>query len=99
MKNRFCIVHKPKFTEQRDIDTWHKLEDYLDKQGDAIFLDLVIRCSTHNHPAGGEGFVKYCIKNGWLVKLKLDENTYTPWKALEGTRVIDNNDITWNRGI
>ena len=86
MKNRFRIAHKPKFTEQQDIDTWHKLENYLDKHGDAIFLDLVIRCSTHDHPSGGEGFIKYCIRNGWLVKLDLKKSTYTPWIAMEGNQ-------------
>ena len=114
MKNRFRIAHKPKFTDQMDIDTWHRLEIYLDKHGDAIFFDIVIRCSTHDHPSGGEGFVKYCIKNGWLVKVELDENMYTPWRAIEGNqvnnrysawKVIEGNqlaedtDITWNQGI
>ncbi len=83
MKNRFRIAHKPKFTDQIDIDSWHKLENYLNKHGDAILLDLVIRCSTHDHPSGGEGFIKYCIRNGWLVKLELNKNTYTPWIAIE----------------
>jgi len=96
MKNRFRIAHKPKFTEQLDIDTWHKLEIYLDKHGDAIFLDLVIRCSTHDHPSGGEGFVKYCIRNGWLVKLDLDKNRYNRRRAIEGNRVVEDRDITEN---
>ncbi len=99
MKNRFRIAHKPKFTEQIDIESWHNLESYLEKHGDAILLDLVIRCSTHDHPAGGEGFVKYCIRNGWLVKLDLDEDRYTPWRAIEGNRVVEDSDITENLGI
>jgi len=99
MKNRFRIAHKPKFTEQHDIDTWHRLEIYLDKHGDAIFLDLVIRCSTHDHPSGGEGFIKYCIKNGWLVKLELDKNRYTRRRAIEGNRVVEDSDITENLEI
>ncbi len=99
MKNRFRIAHKPKFTDQRDIDTWHRLKIYLDKHGDAIFFDIVIRCSTHDHPSGGEGFVKYCIKNGWLVKVKLDNNMYSPWRALEENQVVENSDIILNRGI
>jgi hypothetical protein len=99
VKNRFRLAHEPKFTEHHDIDTWHKLEKYLNKQGDAIFLDLVIRCSTHDHPSGGEGFVKYCIRNGWLVKLDLDENRYKPWRAIEGNRVVEDSDITENLGI
>ncbi len=99
MKNRFRIAHKPKFTDQCDIDTWHRLEIYLDKQRDAIFLDLVIRCSTHDHPSGGEGFVKYCIRNGWLVKLVLDKNRYTRRRAIEGIRVVEDIDITQNLGF
>ena len=86
MKNRFRIAHAPKFTDQIDIDSWHKLEKYLSKHGDAIFLDLVICCSTHDHASGGEGFIKYCIRNGWLVKLELKKNTYTPWVAMEGNQ-------------
>ncbi len=99
MKNRFRIAHKPKFTEQIDIESWHNLESYLEKQGDAIFLDLVIRCSTHDHPSGGEGFIKYCIKNGWLVKLDLDKNRYTQRGAIEGNWVVKDSDITENLGI
>ena len=99
MKNRFRIAHTPKFTDQIDIDTWHKLENYLSKHGDAIFFDLVIRCSTHDHPAGGEGFVKYCIRNGWLVKLDLDENRYTRRRAIEGIRVVEDSEITQPQGI
>ncbi len=102
MKNRFRIAHKPKFTEQHDIDTWHNLESYLEKHGDAILLDLVIRCSTHDHPAGGEGFVKYCIRNGWLVKLDLHKIRYTPRRAIEVNRVVEDSDIsdiTENLGI
>jgi hypothetical protein len=87
MKNRFRIARTPKFTDQINIDTWHKLEKYLSKHGDAIFLDLVIRCSTHDHPSGGEGFIKYCIKNGWLVELELKQNSYSPWLVIEGNQV------------
>ena len=32
MKIRFRIAHKPKFTEQIDIESWHNLESYLEKQ-------------------------------------------------------------------
>jgi len=99
VKNRFCIGHEPKFTDQRDIDTWHRLGIYLDKHVDAIFLDLVIRCSTHDHPAGGEGFVKYCIRNGWLVKLDLHKIRYTPRRAIEVNRVVEDSNITVNLGI
>jgi len=99
MKNRFRIAHTPKFTDQIDIDSWNKLENYLNKHGDAILLDLVIRCSTHDHPAGGEGFVKYCIRNGWLVKLDLNKIGYTRRRAIEGNRVVEDSDITENLGI
>ncbi len=99
MKNRFQLAHEPQFTEHHDIDTWSKLENYLNKQGDAIFLDLVIRCSTHDHPEGGEGFVKKCIRNGWLAKFNLDEDRYTPWRAIEGNREVEDSDITENLGI
>jgi hypothetical protein len=87
MKNRFRIAHSPKFTDQIDIDTWHKLEHYLSKNEDAIFLDLVIRCSTHDHPSGGEGFIKYCIRRGWLVKIEMKKKSYSPWLAIEGIQV------------
>ncbi len=99
MKNRFRIAHTPKFTDQIDIESWHNLEKYLNKHGDAILLDLVIRCSTHDHPSGGEGFVKYCIRNGWLVKLDLNKIRYTRRRAIEGNRVVEDSDITENLGI
>jgi len=99
MKNRFRIAHTPKFTDKVDIDTWHRLENYLSKHEDAIFLDLVIRCSTHDHPSGGEGFIKYCIRNGWLVKLTLDKNRYTRRRVIEGNRLVIDSDITQNLGI
>ena len=99
MKNRFRIAHKPKFTEQIDIESWYKLESYLENRGDALFIDLVIRCSTHDHPSGGEGFIKYCIRNGWLVKLDLNQNRYIRRRVIEGNRVVEDSDITENLGF
>ena len=99
MKNRFRIAHTPKFTDQIDINTWHKLENYLGKYGDAIFLDLVIRCSTHDHAAGGEGFINYCIKKGWLVKLDLNEIRYTQWRSIEDFQVVEDIDNAQNQEI
>ena len=45
-----------------------------------------------------EGFVKYCIRNGWLVKLDLNKIRYTPSRAIELNRVVEDSDITQNLG-
>ena len=67
--DKYKINQTPKLTAQQNIDSWNKLEDYLDRQGSATFQNLVQVCSSHDHPRGGEGFVNYCIENEWIAKI------------------------------
>jgi len=34
--------------------------------GGASMNDLVAAVSQHRHPDGGTGFIRYCLKQGWL---------------------------------
>ena len=67
--DKYRIKKIPNLTAQQNIDSWKKLEDYLDRKGSATFQNLVQVCSSHDHTGGGEGFVNYCVKNDWIVKI------------------------------
>lgn len=64
---RYRIAKTPNITVPHNAATWSRLSSKL---GDASaeFDALVRWCEGHDHPSGGAGFVKYCIKNGWLVE-------------------------------
>ena len=66
MTGRYQIDKTPRMTAQHNIDSWKKIESHLNKHRSDTFDALVMICSKHDHPSGGDGFVRYCIKNGWL---------------------------------
>ena len=39
----------------------------LSADGGADFEEFIAAVRQHDHPAGGKGFIDYCIRNGWLV--------------------------------
>ena len=67
--DKYRIYQTPKLTARHNIETWNKIEEYMYGKGDATFDALVQVCSSHAHPKGGKGFVRYCIKNDWIVKI------------------------------
>ncbi len=67
MKN-YRIGRMPNLTAQRNIKTWARIKNALEKHTTMDYDSLVALCAGHDHPTGGKGFVDYCIKNSWLVK-------------------------------
>ena len=67
--DKYRIYKTPKLTDHHNIDTWSKIEAYMHGKGSATFDDLVQVCASHTHSKGGKGFVRYCIKNDWIVKI------------------------------
>ena len=63
----YRIAKTPNLTAPHNAATWNRLSSKLGDSS-AEFDDLVRWCESHDHPGGGAGFVRYCIKNGWLVK-------------------------------
>ena len=68
--DKYYIKKTPKMTALHNIESWSKLDTYLAKHKSASLNDLVMIVSTHNHEYGGNGFIKYCIDNGWLSQVK-----------------------------
>lgn len=66
MKYRIGSRANPRTPRNRD--TWSILEAALGPMGCATIDELVELCSRHDHPDGGKGFVRYCIRNGWLIE-------------------------------
>ena len=61
--------------EERDANTWMKLEKYLSEAGGAADFDALSIAAT-GHQSGSESakhphpFVIACIDNGWLVRIQ-----------------------------
>jgi hypothetical protein len=55
-------------TAQRNIDSWQNIEKHLSKHRSDTFDALAMVCNKHDHPSGGDGFIKYCVDRGWLKK-------------------------------
>ena len=66
---KYRIVKTPRMTAQRNIDSWKKIERHMSKHRSDTFNALAVVCNKHDHPAGGDGFVGYCIRSGWLKKI------------------------------
>ena len=66
LTKRYRIAKTPRPTAQQNIDSWNKIESHLSKHRSDTFDALAMVCSKHDHPSGGDGFVKYCIDSGWL---------------------------------
>lgn len=67
---KYQIGKIPNIRVQHNERTWKIIEEKLATVASATYEQLVIWCKGHNHPAGGRGFVNYCIDNGWLVLSK-----------------------------
>ncbi len=67
---KYRIGKIPNIRVQHNERTWKIIEEKLASLGSASYEQLVIWCKSHDHSAGGRGFVDYCIENGWLVLSK-----------------------------
>jgi hypothetical protein len=69
LTERYRIAKSPRMTAQRNIDSWRKIEEHMSTHRSDTFDALAMVCSKHDHPAGGDGFVKYCIASDWLKEV------------------------------
>ena len=69
LMDKYRIAKTPRMTAQRNIDSWQKIEKHMIKHRSDTFDALATVCSKHDHQNGGDGFVRYCIDNGWLQKM------------------------------
>jgi len=63
---RMRIAREPNMTAQRNIDSWGQIKASFQATGVSTYEELVEACANHDHPAGGRGFIEYCIDNEWL---------------------------------
>lgn len=80
---RFQIGRIPTLTANQNKQTWHKIESKLAEVKTASFEQIVVWCKGHDHPAGGHGFVDYCIKQGWLVAVTQAIRSKSPLQVIE----------------
>jgi hypothetical protein len=64
---RYRIGRIPRLRAGRNKISWQKIQAQLDRGGSADLDQLAKWCVDHDHAAGGQGFVRYCIDNEWLV--------------------------------
>ena len=72
---RYKIGKTPRIRSDHNKETWQTLESKLTKSGSASFDQIVAWCKDHDHPSGGEGFIRYCIDSEWLVQSDKPLNT------------------------
>lgn len=72
---KYRIGKRPALRAGQNLESWKLLENHLVSLGSADFDQLVRWCVNHDHAAGGNGFVRYCIKHGWLVPTEIDDRT------------------------
>lgn len=63
---KYRIGRVPRTTAGQNTQTWGILEQHLASVSSASHEQLVRWAKNHDHPRGGEGFIDYCIRNGWL---------------------------------
>jgi hypothetical protein len=67
-KETYHLGKEPRMYAARNIHSWENVCSALSSAGKASYGQLVDACRDHDHPAGGKGFIEYCIKNEWLEK-------------------------------
>jgi hypothetical protein len=64
----YKIARIPQTRVKTTTDSWSVVQAILDAYGTASFEILEAATRQHDHPLKGDGFIKYCIKSGWLVE-------------------------------
>lgn len=63
---RYLAGASPTHTAPENAASWSVIAAMLAAYGGADYEEFVAAVGQHEHPAGGKGFVHYCIRNGWL---------------------------------
>jgi hypothetical protein len=63
----------PQTLMAHNLQSWRIIQAILDAYGSADFWDLSVAVRGHKHGTksakGPQGFVRYCIKSGWLQRV------------------------------
>jgi len=65
---KYKLGKTPSMTAEHNIISWNKVERRLLEHGAAEFELLVSWTEGHKHATGATGFIKYCIRSGWITK-------------------------------
>jgi hypothetical protein len=65
---RYVAGRSPVHTAGQNIASWNVIAALLSAYGGAEYDELVAAVRQHDHPAGGKGFIDYCVRNGWLKR-------------------------------
>lgn len=63
---RYVRGKSAKPTASQNIASWSVIDAMLNAYGSVEYYDLVAAVKQHDHVAGSESFIQYCINNGWL---------------------------------
>lgn len=66
---RYVTGRVPKLTSGTNEASWIVVKSIMSAYGGAEYEVLVAAVSQHDHPAGGKGFIDYCIRNEWLRRV------------------------------
>ena len=70
MPRRIVLGNPPNaLNAPQNIASWSVIAAIMAAYGSAPIEDLITAVSQHNHPAGGRGFVNYCLHQGWLQEI------------------------------
>ena len=63
---RYQLGQEPALTAEQNSASWSVVFSILQAYGGADYEDLCVSVRQHAHPAGGQAFIDYCIRHGWL---------------------------------
>jgi hypothetical protein len=66
------IVKQPDLTAPLEKMSWSAISQVFQKSYYAQREELVSACKEHSHTITAEGFVDYCLNNGWLREVTLE---------------------------
>lgn len=74
MGKRLVLGNPPKhMTAEYNRASWSVVAAIMQAYGGARLEDLAAAVSQHRHVDGGSGFVKYCVRQGWLNEVTVGD--------------------------
>jgi len=66
---KYKLGNTPRMTAEHNISSWNKVERKLIQYNEANLEQLIRWAEGHKHSSGANGFINYCITNGWIIKV------------------------------
>ena len=54
----------------QNVETWSFVKNLFLAHEDLSWEQLNKACLAHNHPAGGDAFIRYMERNKWIVAIR-----------------------------